>query len=96
MRDLETVKKAVVDAVTRTLYAVQILEVKMSEDVGPEGEDVLRIDVIFEGDPSKIDPRAVSGMIRTLRPVLDKADEPAFPLVSLISKADWRGERRAP
>lgn len=95
MRDLEMVKKAVVKAVTRTLYAVKIIEVKMTEDVGPEGEDVLRIDVIFEGDASKIDPRAMSGMVRTLRPVLDEADEPAFPLVSLISKADWRGEHRA-
>jgi hypothetical protein len=95
MHDPETVKKAVVDAISRTFSAVTIVEVKISEDSGPEGEDVLRIDVIYEGDDTKINPRAVSGMIRTLRPVLDKAEESAFPLISLISKADWRGAQRA-
>ena len=95
MQDLETVRGAIFDALSRTLRAVKILDVRLSEDVGPEGEDVLRIDVIFEGDPQKIDPRLISGMVRTLRPVLEEAHESAFPLISLISKSDLPREKRA-
>ena len=95
MRDRTSITKAVFETLSRQLDAVKILDVKLNEDIGPEGEDVLRIEVIYEGDPGKIDPRIVSGMIRVLRPILNDAHESGFPLISLISKADLPRERRA-
>jgi|HubBroStandDraft_2_1064218.scaffolds.fasta_scaffold765085_1 hypothetical protein len=95
LRDRTSITKAVFETLSRQLDAVKILDVKLNEDIGPEGEDVLRIEVIYEGDPGKIDPRIVSGMIRVLRPILNDAHESGFPLISLISKADLPRERRA-
>jgi hypothetical protein len=95
MQDLEAFKKAVMQAASRAFAHVKILDVQISQDHDSDGGAVLRIEIIFDGDLRKIDPRSVSGMARTLRPVLDEAGEPAFPLVSLISKSDWRGEQRA-
>ena len=78
MQNLDATKKAVLRTFVQQLTAVKVLDVTINEDVGPEGEHVLRINVIFEGDPGKIDPRIVSGMIRVLRPVLEQETRIGF------------------
>jgi hypothetical protein len=88
MRKLASIKRIVTQTLRRDFDHIRILDVEIQEDVDSDGEDVLRINVIFEGTPKDLDAKKLSGAVRHLRPKLDKIHESAFPLLSFISKAD--------
>lgn len=68
--------------------SVSIINVKVHRDVDFDGDDVLRIDVVFEGRPRDMG-RLVSGAVRHVRPRLkEEFNEFAFPLMSFISSRD--------
>lgn len=90
MRDskqIEQIKRVVTKALAADFRAVKILDVKIQEDVDADGDEVLLIEVIFEGAP-ELDARKISGAIRYLRPKLSAIKETAFPVLSFISNAD--------
>jgi hypothetical protein len=92
MHKLESIKKIVTETLRAQFNRIKILDVQVHEDVDLDGDEVLRIDVVFEGH---LDPRKLSGVIRYLRPKLDEVHESAFPLLSFISSAEahTRGKR---
>jgi hypothetical protein len=49
MRNLESIRKAVTETLSNQFNGIRILEVRVHEDVDSGEDDVLRIDVIFEG-----------------------------------------------
>ena len=67
---------------------VRILEVRVRDDVDSDGDDILIIDVVFEGQPKDLDARKLSGAVRRVRPGLFELGEEAFPLFSFVSKTD--------
>jgi hypothetical protein len=93
VRNLSLIKRIVTQTLRREFDRVRILDVEIHEDVDFDGEDVLRINVIFAGTPKDLNAKKLSGAVRHLRPKLDKIHESAFPLLSFISKADR--DRRA-
>ena len=92
MADPAQISRAVRQTILRHVSRIKIHDIKIREDVDADGDRILRIDVIFDGDFP--DPRSVSGLESNLRPVLDKVNESAFPLISFISKADLPRPRR--
>jgi hypothetical protein len=88
MRNLASIKRIVAQTLRRDFERIRILDVEIQEDVDFDGEDVLRINVIFEGTSKDLNAKKLSGAVRLLRPKLDKIHESAFPLLSFISKAD--------
>jgi hypothetical protein len=95
MRDIEKIRKAVSETLSRDFSQVRVLDIRINEDVDSDGEEMLRIDVIFDGSPKDVDARKLSGFVRSLRPRLDQLRESALPLMSFISAADDRHLRRA-
>jgi hypothetical protein len=87
MRDIAEIERVVTETVARDFDKVKILSVRVREDEDSD-DDLLRIDVVFEGAPKDIDARKVSGMVRRIRPKLIELGESAFPLFSFISKSD--------
>ena len=62
-----------------------------------DGEEYLRILVVFDGDQKALDARWTSTLIRRIRPKLFDAGVEEFPSFSFISKSDWpRVERSLP
>lgn len=92
MRNLPSIKRIVTQTLRRDFDHIRIIDVEVHEGVDADGDEVLRINVIFEGTPRDLDAKKLSGAIRHLRPKLDKI-HPALPLLSFISKADR--DRRA-
>jgi hypothetical protein len=88
VRNLTSIKRIVTRTLQRDFDHIRILDVEVHEDVDFNGEDVLRINVIFEGTPKDLNAKKLSGAVRHLRPKLDEIHETAFPLLSFISKAD--------
>jgi hypothetical protein len=88
MRDMAKIERVVTETIARDFDNVRIVNVRVYEDVDSGDDEVLRIDVVFEGTPKDIDARKLSGMVRRIRPKLIELGEFAFPLFSFISKAD--------
>lgn len=91
MRDLakfKVVSRVVTEAITADFEKVKILNVKVERDIDFDGDDILKIVVVFEGTRKDIDARKVSGAVRHVRPKLTAIGERAFPLLSFISVGD--------
>ncbi|MCB1429476.1 MAG: hypothetical protein KDJ48_08995 [Nitratireductor sp.] len=67
---------------------VRITEVNLAPDVDYEGDEILRIEVIFEGTPRDIDPGLLTRAARSIRPKLLESDLFAFPLMTFTSAED--------
>lgn len=62
---------------------------------GNVGDEILRVDVVFEGTLKEADARLAAGAARHIRPVLEENDADLFPLLSFVSKLDYdRGRGR--
>jgi len=99
MRAKSDIKK-IAGIVRETLSAdfgnAKIIDVKVHEDTDYDGEEILRIDVVFEGDRKDVDAKKISGAVRQVRPKLSALGEKAFPLFSFISRGDSDAGRLAP
>ena len=89
MQHIELIKKAVKETLAGHFDSIRILKIDVKKDVDADGDDLLRIDVIFEGSPKDLDAAKLSGTARLLRPKLSQIHESALPLLSFISKADY-------
>lgn len=89
--------KKVADLVRDILKAdfdkVEIIKIHVTDDVDRDGDDVLRIEVVFKGDPRNVDASRLSGAARKLIPRLKEIDESAFPLFSFLSQKEAKGIR---
>lgn len=87
------VEKVIADSLATDFEAVRILQLDVRDDVDSDGDDVLRVYVIFEGAPKDLDARKLSSAVRNIRPKLSAIGENAFPLFSFISKNDIGGSQ---
>lgn len=75
---------------------LSIVGVDVREDLDPDNQRMLLVDVIFEGERKKVDPRKLAGLVRKIRPALLEQDETAFPVFSFIAHHELsRAEREA-
>ena len=86
MRDEKKIAEVVKDTLSATFDKVKILQVTVISDA--DDDDVLNIEVVFDGVPKDLDARKVTGLVRHVRPKLTAIGEGAFPLMSFISKGD--------
>lgn len=95
MRDLASVKQAVKETFSRLFNHVHVSEVRIREDTDSDGDEVLRIDVIFDGTSNDLDPKKLAGFVGHLRPRLEQMQETALPLLYFISSAELNRNKRA-
>ncbi|MGH6893418.1 MAG: hypothetical protein ACREEP_14300 [Dongiaceae bacterium] len=96
MRDIGKIVEIVKKTLAADFAKMKILDVKIREELDSDGEDLLRVYVIFEGAPKDVDVRKLSGAVRHLRPKLSEMGETAFPLFSFISRGDVGAEKFEP
>lgn len=88
MDDLEKIKAVIEQTLAADFNAVKITKIKVHKDVDLDGDDVLRVDVVFEGAPKDLDVRKLSSVVRHIRPKLSEIGELAFPVLSFISNEE--------
>ena len=54
-----------------------------------DGEEYLRVMIVFEGDQEALDAGWTSGLIRRIRPKLFDAGVKEFPSLSFVGKSEW-------
>lgn len=88
--------KAIVEAVLRERFDdVTIESMELERDIDQDGDEILRVNVIFDGKKKRLDSRKTSGLLRHLRPKIAEIGEYAFPVVSFISKSDYGKQKTA-
>jgi hypothetical protein len=94
--DANRVASVVGKTLSRDFESIDIVAVHVTEDLDRDGQEMLRIEVVFEGDLRGDDALRVAGAARRLRPVLEEIDTDLYPLLSFVSKVDYdRGHRRS-
>ena len=94
MKDIDKIAKVVRETLTSTFQKNKILDIRVAEDRDFDGEEILRVDVLFEGAADELDTKSVSGVVRSVRPrLLREVNESAFPLFSFIAQEDVGAER---
>ena len=84
MKDFDTEKVAdlVAERLGRDFKNIKIVTVTVKPDVDHDGQDILRILVVFKGELRKDDARQIATAARRLRPVLKEVDPDLYPLLS--------------
>jgi hypothetical protein len=94
--DSNKVARLILETLSRDFESIEILAVNVAEDVDKDGQDLLHVEVVFEGDLKGDDALRVAGAARRIRPVLEKIDADLYPLLSFVSKVDYdRGHRKS-
>jgi hypothetical protein len=93
--DSDKVADVVADVLGRDFEKIKILKVNVSPGHDRDGNDIVRIQIVFEGTLKGADARHAAGAVRRLRPALEEIDVDMFPLLSFVSKLDYeRGHGR--
>jgi hypothetical protein len=87
-QDDAKVQRIVKETLSADFEKIKILKVCISPEFDSDGNEILRIDVIFEGAAKDVNVRKLSGAVRQIRPKLRAAGEKAFPLFSFISNKE--------
>jgi hypothetical protein len=82
----QRIANAVRETMTDQFKSVKVRDINVKPDTDQFGEDVLHIDVVYDG--KSLDPRATASFIRHLRPRLLKLQEMKFPVISFVSSAE--------
>lgn len=86
-RILETIKSVV----EQQLAPAQVVDVSVREDVDHVGDEILRIEIVFEVEGDRLDPERVLGLARHLREPLEKLHEERFPVFSFMKPDELDG-----
>ena len=93
---LNKVTEIIKDTIGSDFSNIEIIDIKVNTDVDFDGDDILRIEVVFKGSPKTVDTSQLSGMVRHIRPKLSDIGAEAFPILSFISDKDIKGTGLAP
>jgi hypothetical protein len=93
--DIEKLSKALHRELSKLFDNIQIVDVVVSLDSDRDGNDLLRVKIVFTGDIAGKDAKTVAGASRQLRPTIDRlTDDDLYPLLSFVSKVDYeRGHK---
>ena len=85
---IRAIESAIMDILSGEFHGVELLRVSVTEDVDFDGDDILKVDVVFAGKPKDINPSYMTGAIRNVLPKLSEMEVLAFPMMSFISEKD--------
>jgi hypothetical protein len=94
MRDVTSVKQAVNETFSRLFSHVRVSDVRVREDTDFDGDDILRIDVIYEGT-TRIWAQKTSRIYRAFAAEARANTRTRAALLSFISRADFNRNKRA-
>jgi len=86
-RSQELKLKSIVQKVLKEIFGeAPIGEVYVALAYDEDGDQILRVKVVFDGIEDQFDANKASRVVRHMRPRLAKIGEEAFPIISYVSK----------
>jgi hypothetical protein len=93
--DADRVAETVAATLAPDFQSIRFLRINISPGTDADGNDLLRIEVVYDGTLKRADARHIPGALRRLRSALEDIDIDLFPLLSFASKLDYELEQRA-
>ncbi|QBY02010.1 hypothetical protein E2K80_15790 [Rhodophyticola sp. CCM32] len=91
MHDGHEISEVIRRVVAEQLDPARIVDVTVSDDVDHDDEPILRVEVIFEVEGDRLDPKKVMGLVRHLREPLQALHEKRFPMISFLTLDEFSG-----
>jgi hypothetical protein len=88
------IRTAIREVLARQFAGVDIVSVNLAESLDHDGDEILRVEVVFRSVGDKLDPIKVKGLVRHLRSVLADQHEDRFPVITYLTTKDI-AERKA-
>ncbi len=89
MVDREKLKKVIKAVLLERFDNVEIESIFIESDFDEDGDAILRVKVIFDGEQEQLDAHKTSSVLRHLRPKIAEIGEMAFPIISYIAKSEF-------
>ncbi len=93
--DREKLRKVIESVLRERFDNVEIETVSIESDFDEDGDAILRVKVIFDGEKKQLDARIASGVLRHMRPKMAEIGEEAFPVISYIAKSEIEDKKPA-
>jgi len=77
--------------VERELSPTRVVDVSVKESVAFDGEEILRVRIVFSPEEGQLDPAKVLGLVRHLREPMQEQGEVRFPLLSFMTPEEIDG-----
>ena len=58
-------------------------------DLDEDGDEILWIQIIFDGDQNNLDPGWTTGIVGRIYPELEAIPVTAYPMPTFIEKSEW-------
>ena len=88
--------KGIIRAVLEEIFGdAWIGDVHVASAYDEDGDEILRVKVVFDGTEEQFDARKASSVVRHMRPRLAMIGEQAFPIISYVSSDEMSGVKDA-
>ena len=88
--------KGIIRAVLEEIFGdARIGDVHVASAYDEDGDEILRVKVVFDGTEEQFDARKASSVVRHMRPRLATIGEQAFPIISYVSSDEMSGVKDA-
>ena len=88
--------KGIIRAVLEEIFGdARIGDVHVASACDEDGDEILRVKVVFDGTEEQFDARKASSVVRHMRPRLAMIGEQAFPIISYVSSDEMSGVKDA-
>ncbi len=90
-QDLDKVRDIVARALAKRFSPEEFTfdPIIVKPDLDHDGDEILRIQIIFDGDQDNLDPAWTVRMFEFIDPELEKLGITAYPTTSFIEKSEW-------
>lgn len=88
----DAIAKTIRDVVERELSPTRIIDVSVEEGAAFDGEEILRVQIVFSPEDNGLEPSKVLGLVRQLRGPLEEQGEGRFPMLSFMTPEEADGE----
>lgn len=94
-KKVEELRKKLESMIRKELAGIEIDRVDVREDVDHDGDEILRVLVVFGGSQDDLDGRRTLHAITRVHETLLDEGEVRFPIFSYVSRADAKGLKPA-
>ena len=93
MQDAEEIRQTIRRVIEKRLAPTQIVDVETEDDVDHDGDDIVRVRIIYaanSGRPKARDVIGLTGLVR--KPLLDSRID-RFPILTFMTSEEWDRDR---
>ena len=91
--DYDKISKVIAQILSRDFKCIAITKVDVEKDVDHDGDPILRIDVVVDGERTDLDGREISSAVRRIRPALEDVEGTPFPVIAFIDSREYETTR---